>query len=163
MPPTLSPAPTEPAPDSDPGAAAAGRIAWHCTCFNVRRASRAVSQIYDAALQPCGLRINQFSLLGAVETTGPTTVGDLALLLEIDRTTLTRNLKTIEDMGLIEISRGRDRRERRVTATPDGLAVMARAAPLWRAAQDRIIAGLGSARWRRMIDDLDALAMLDAT
>ena len=161
MPPTNSSAPPETTPGRDRGAATAGRIAWHCTSFNLRRASRAVGQIYDAALRPCGLRITQFSLLGAVETTEPTTVGDLALLLEIDRTTLTRNLKTIENIGLIEISRGRDRRERRIAATADGRAVMARAKPLWRAAQDRIIGDLGAARWRRLIDDLDALAGLD--
>ncbi len=139
----------------------AGRIAWQCTCFNVRRAARAVSQIYDDALEPCGLRINQFSLLGAVESTGPTTVSDLAHLLELDRTTLTRNLKTLEKSGLIAISPGQDRRERLVAATPDGIDLMARAKPLWRAAQDRIIAELGAERWRRITDDLDALSMID--
>jgi DNA-binding MarR family transcriptional regulator len=127
----------------------------------MRRAARAVSQIYDDALQPSGLRINQFSLLGAIEATGPTPVSDLARLLELDRTTLTRNLKTLEKTGLITISRGRDKRERLVAATPRGIEIMAVAKPLWRAAQDRIIAGLGPERWRRITDDLDALSMLD--
>ena len=140
---------------------AAGRVAWQCTCFNVRRASRAISQIYDDALEPCGLRINQFSALGAVEATGPTTIGDLARILELDRTTLTRNLKTLEKMGLIGSAPGRDKRERLVAATSDGIAVMARAKPLWRAAQDRVIAGLGVDRWRRLTDDLNALSTLD--
>jgi DNA-binding MarR family transcriptional regulator len=138
-----------------------GRVAWQCTCFNVRRASRAVSQIYDDALAPSGLRINQFSLLGAVEATGPTPVSDLARLLELDRTTLTRNLKTLRNIGLIDISPGRDKRERLVSATPEGISAMARAKPLWRAAQDRIVAGLGAERWRRITDDLDTLSTLD--
>ena len=140
--------------------AGAGRVAWRCTCFNVRRAGRAVSQIYDDALEPTGLRINQFSLLGAIETTGPTPVNDLARLLELDRTTLTRNLKTLQKSGLIEIAPGRDKRERLVSATPRGIDIMARAKPLWRAAQDRIIAGLGRERWQRITDDLDALSLL---
>ena len=58
-----------------------GRVAWQCTCFNVRRAARAISQIYDDALEPSGLRINQFSLLGAIEATGPAPVSELALLM----------------------------------------------------------------------------------
>lgn len=138
-----------------------GRVAWQCTCFNVRRAARAISQIYDDALEPSGLRINQFSLLGAIEATGPAPVSELALLMELDRTTLTRNLKTLHKIGLIDISPGRDKRERRVAATPKGIAVMARAKPLWRAAQDRIVAELGADRRRRMTDDLDALSSLD--
>lgn len=137
-----------------------GRVSWQCTCFNVRRAARAVSQIYDDALEPCGLRINQFSLLGAVESTGPTPVSDLAHLLELDRTTLTRNLKTLEKIGLISISPGQDKRERLVAATPDGIAIMVRAKPLWRQAQDRITDQLGADRWRRITDDLDALSMI---
>jgi DNA-binding MarR family transcriptional regulator len=140
--------------------AGSGRVAWRCTCFNVRRASRAVSQIYDDALEPTGLRINQFSLLGAIETTGPTTVSDLARLLELDRTTLTRNLKTLQKSGLIDISPGQDKRERLVSATPSGIDVMARAKPLWRGAQDRIIKELGRERWQRITDDLDALSVL---
>jgi DNA-binding MarR family transcriptional regulator len=112
------------------------------------------------ALEPTGLRINQFSLLGAIETTGPTTVSDLARLLELDRTTLTRNLKTLQKSGLIDISPGQDKRERLVSATPSGIDVMARAKPLWRGAQDRIIKELGRERWQRITDDLDALSVL---
>lgn len=146
--------------ESESEIAGAGRVAWRCTCFNVRRASRAVSQVYDDALAPTGLRINQFSLLGAIETTGPTPVSDLARLLELDRTTLTRNLKTLQKSGLIDISPGRDKRERLVSATPQGIHIMARAKPLWRAAQDRIINRLGRERWQRITDDLDALSLL---
>ena len=71
------------------------RVAWHCTCFNVRRASRAVTQFYDDIMAPSGIKATQFTMLGAVALMGPASVTRLAEHLALDRTTLTRNLKVL--------------------------------------------------------------------
>ncbi len=137
------------------------KIAWHCACFNLRRAARALSRFYDAALAPSGLRNNQFSMLGAINMIGPMSQADLADRLDLDRTTLTRNLKTAGKEGFIAMSAGRDRRERIVALTPLGEAALARALPLWRDAQARAMSRLGAERWREMIADLDEMTRID--
>lgn len=138
------------------------RVAWHCTCFNVRRAARAVTQFYDDIMAPSGLKATQFTMLGAVAMMGPASVTRLAEHLALDRTTLTRNLKGLADLGLIEIGAGEDRRERVASLTADGAAAIERATPVWREAQDRLVAHFGETRWRRMIEDMNDLGALVA-
>lgn len=138
------------------------RVAWHCTCFNVRRAARAVTQFYDDIMAPSGIKATQFTMLGAVAMMGPASVTRLAEHLALDRTTLTRNLKGLADLGLIEISAGKDRRERVVSLTPAGAEAIERATPVWREAQERLAAHFGEARWRRMIEDMTALGAIAA-
>ncbi|MEE8273100.1 MAG: MarR family transcriptional regulator, partial [Alphaproteobacteria bacterium] len=72
------------------------REAAICTCFNLRKAARAVTQLYDAALGPSGLRATQFSLIAALGVRGAPTISQLAKAMVMDRTTLTRNLKPLE-------------------------------------------------------------------
>lgn len=146
---------------TDHTGAAPGRVAWHCACFNLRRAARALSRFYDDALAPSGLRNNQFSMLGAINMIGPLTLSDLADRLDLDRTTLTRNLQIAEKEGYIVLSAGQDRRERIVALAPRGEAALARALPLWQDAQARAETQLGPERWRAVIADLDELARLD--
>ena len=136
------------------------RVAWHCTCFNVRRASRAVTQFYDDIMAPSGIKATQFTMLGAVALMGPASVTRLAEHLALDRTTLTRNIKVLADQGLIAISAGADRRERVVKLTDDGQAAIDRATPVWRDAQDALAARFGEDRWRRMIEDMNDLGAL---
>ena len=136
------------------------RVAWHCTCFNVRRASRAVTEFYDEIMAPSGVKATQFTMLGAVSMMGPASVTRLAAHLGLDRTTLTRNLRVLADQGLLEISAGDDRRERVVALSADGIAALERATPVWREAQDRLIAKFGEERWRRMIEDMNDLGAL---
>ena len=138
------------------------RVAWHCTCFNVRRASRAVTQFYDDVMAPSGIKATQFTMLGAVALMGPASVTRLAEHLALDRTTLTRNLKVLADQGLVGISTGSDRRERVVRLTEDGQAAIRRATPVWHQAQDALTQRFGEERWRRMIEDMNDLgALLD--
>jgi len=136
------------------------RVAWHCTCFNVRRASRAVTQFYDDIMAPSGIKATQFTMLGAVALMGPASVTRLAEHLALDRTTLTRNLKVLASQGLIAISAGEDRRERVVSLTEDGQAAIERATPVWHEAQDALTARFGEERWRRMIEDMNDLGAL---
>ena len=127
-----------------------------CTCAHIRMASRAVTQAYDSALQPSGLRATQFSVLAKLTVAGEATAGDLARRMGMDRTTLTRNLRPLERDGLIRIAVGQDRRSRDLTLTGKGQAVLERALPLWRSVQDRMVRGLGGRRWRRLLEDLTA-------
>mgnify|MGYP003388822835 FL=1 len=115
------------------------RVAWHCTCFNVRRASRAVTQFYDDIMAPSGIKATQFTMLGAVALMGPASVTRLAEHLALDRTTLTRNLKVLASQGFVAISAGEDRRERVVSLTDDGQAAIERATPVWHEAQDALV------------------------
>ena len=86
-----------------------------CTAFNLRKASRAVSQLFDDALRDTGLRGGQFSILSMVLYRQPIALRALADHLVMDRTTLTRNLKPLERDGLIRIEPGTDRRVREVS------------------------------------------------
>ncbi len=127
-----------------------------CTSFNLRKASRAITQFYDDALRDSGLKSTQFSLLAAAGTAGALPISRLAEEMAMDRTTLTRNLKPLEDGGLIRIESGHDRRVRRVSLTPDGEAALERALPLWRKVQTGLIDRMGDQRWGDLLRNLQA-------
>ncbi len=130
-----------------------------CLCFNLRKTARAVTQHYDEALRPAGLKTTQFSVLVATTMAGRTTMNRLAEALVMDRTTLTRNLRPLEQDGLIAIVPGRDRREREVTLTSRGQERLAKALPLWRRAQTQTVSRLGGARAERLLGDLAGAAV----
>ncbi len=128
----------------------------NCTCFNLRKAARAVTQMYDEALKPSGLRATQLALLQVATEKGPTGMTALAKLLVMDRTTLTRNLKPLLDSGFVEVAEGADRRHKPITITARGRDALAQAMPLWREVQGRMTDGLGNARWSQLVRDLGA-------
>lgn len=130
----------------------------NCTGFALRRASRAITQTYNAALAPAGLKSTQFSVLGVAASAGPLPMTRMADILAMDRTTLTRNLKPLERAGWIEVSPGRDQRERVVQATDAGRRTLEMATPLWRRAQREMHAALGDKTWQRLMADLDRVA-----
>lgn len=125
-----------------------------CVGANIRRANRMVSQFYDEALRPSGLRITQFSLLVRIRELAPTTINRLAESAAMDRTTLTRNLRPLEKQGLISINPASDRRMREVRLTKEGGGAMLRALPHWKQAQEHMREGLGEARYNRLLGDL---------
>ena len=128
-----------------------------CACFNLRKVTRAVTQLYNEMLRPAGLRGTQFSLLVVVRMAGPVGVTHLAELTVMDRTTLTRNLELLQEQGLIEIAAGTDRRSRIVTITAEGNAAIAEALPFWKKAQSHVVNSLGQERWADMLTDLREL------
>jgi len=123
-----------------------------CVCINLRRMSRVVSQIYDDALAPSGLKITQFCLLRAIERLGSTSVGALADDQELDRTTLTRNLALLERDGLIEQSAGVDKRMSVAQLTRAGSAAIARALPHWEGVQKELRRTLGAETLAQLSD-----------
>jgi len=128
-----------------------------CACFNIRKVSRVVTQIYDEAMQEVGLRGTQFTIMSNIASYQSLTISVLAEKLVMDRTTLTRNLKPLEKQGLLVIIPGMDRRTRAVELTAAGHKVLATALPLWKQAQQKITRFMGKARLNYLIDELRTL------
>ena len=111
----------------------------HCLCLNVQRAARALARRFDDALRPVRVTQGQFSLLTALNRAEPPTIGAVADLLALDRTTLTANLKPLERRGLVKvIVDPDDRRSRRLILTAAGRASLAAAAPIWKREHARV-------------------------
>jgi DNA-binding MarR family transcriptional regulator len=118
-----------------------------CVCFQLRRTSRAVTQLYDAALQPSGIRSTQFALLVAVAKKEPIGFSALSDLLVIDATTLSRSLRKLEGMGHIRIVSGADRRERLVRLSAKGHRVLRESLPYWKKIQGEVVSKLADPGW----------------
>jgi DNA-binding MarR family transcriptional regulator len=127
-----------------------------CTCFNLRKAARAVTQLYDEFLRQSGLRVTQFSLLMLIRGMGPIRITDLADKAVMDRTTLKRNVELLEREGLVRITPGRDARVREVSLTSAAEERLMEALPLWRRAQAHVTDRLGQGRADRLLSDLSA-------
>lgn len=129
-----------------------------CLCLHLQRAARALARRFDEALRPLGLTSGQYSLMMSLNRPEPPTIGSVASLLAMDRTTLTAALKPLQRRRLITVMvDANDRRSRRLKLTPAGRALLARAFPVWRrthAEIDRLLPGTGPDRLRR---DLIAL------
>jgi DNA-binding MarR family transcriptional regulator len=104
----------------------------HCLCFAAQRAARALARRFDEALSPVGLTSGQFSLLTSLNRPEAPSMGSVAALLVMDRTTLTANLKPLEQRGWVEIAVDpADRRVRRLILTAAGRRVLQSALPIW--------------------------------
>jgi len=124
-----------------------------CTCANLRKTTRVITQLYDAFLEPSGLLATQFLLLGAVGVSQSIAVTPLAEQLAMDPTTLARNLKPLERDGLVEIVTGTDRRTRIVKLTDHGRETLVKAFSLWQQAQEYVINRIGADRQQAMLGD----------
>ncbi len=114
-----------------------------CLCLHAQRAARALARRFDAALKAVDLTNQQFSLMMALSQPEPVAMGPVARLLAMDRTTLTAALKPLSKRGWLLIEPDpRDRRGRRLSLTPSGLAVLSAAVPIWRAVHAEIEAGM---------------------
>jgi DNA-binding MarR family transcriptional regulator len=112
-----------------------------CACGTLRRAARALTAAYDAALAPSGLRITQFGILCTLARLGPVSVTRLAAEAALDRSTMGRNLNPLERRGLVRIEVGNvDQRERVAYLTAAGEAAIEAALPYWCKTQERIAA-----------------------
>ncbi|WP_088226629.1 MarR family winged helix-turn-helix transcriptional regulator [Desulfosporosinus sp. FKB] len=130
-----------------------------CHCLNLRRASRAVTQFYDKVLEPSGLKITQYSLLRSLERFESVSISVLAKNMNIDRTTLNRNMKPLMNAGLIAVNTGKDSRSRMVTLTEDGKASLANAMVLWGEAQTSLEKFFGKAEldgFEKLLSKLEA-------
>jgi DNA-binding MarR family transcriptional regulator len=136
------------------------RQAIPCVGFNTRRATRLITQYYDKILAPTGLRSTQYSLLSGLSMMGESSMQDLAFILAMDRTTLTRNLSPLQKKGLVKVSVGSDRRSRPIMVTPKGMIALENALPYWQKAQSSIVDKLGTANWDQIMRGLHQISML---
>src|SRR5258706_15760212 len=132
--PMMDPAKSKKSPAPAPRAA--------CTCGSLRKASRRISQFYDTALAPAGIKSTQYSILSEVERgsiAGPVTMCELASAMVMDRSTLGHNLRPLERDDLVVLRQARqDRRKRYVELTAKGKSLLPRARQLLRPAEDRV-------------------------
>lgn len=131
-----------------------------CACGSLRRATRALTQLYDDVMEPSGLRVTQFSLLRMLARTGTVRISDLATAVLLDRTALSRTLEPLVDRGLVSIVSGRDARTREVSLTRAGKQAIRVAEPHWRQAQQRVASALGSPRLATLLATLEAIEAL---
>ena len=131
-----------------------------CVCGRLRRAARALTQLYDDTMAPAGLRITQFSLLRTLARSGPQRITELAALVLLDRTALSRNLEPLAAGGLVRIAAGRDARTREVCLTRAGETALARAMPYWRRAQVQVAQQLGQQNIDALVGLLDTVEEL---
>jgi DNA-binding MarR family transcriptional regulator len=114
-----------------------------CVCANARRAALALTARYDQALAAHGLKVTQLSLLHAVARREAPNLSELAAATGLDRSTLGRNLRVLERMGVVALGPGDDLRDRRVGLTDAGRARLREATRTWRRVQDDLRAALG--------------------
>jgi len=134
-------------------AGAAGMPALPCACASLRRAARAVTQLYEQEMRSAGLGATQFTLLQVLGQTGEITQGRLGEVLSFDSTTLTRTLANLRRERWIAVRSGTDRRERLISLTASGGRKLKSGLPQWERAQERLRKILGDRRW----DDLGEL------
>jgi DNA-binding MarR family transcriptional regulator len=118
-----------------------------CMCASFRRAARALTQVYDDALRPLGLRTTQFTILQALSLAGEISQGQLGEILALDSTTLTRTLAILKRRKWIETRRGSDWRERLLSLSEAGRAQLDRVSPAWQGVQEHVRSQFGDERW----------------
>jgi DNA-binding MarR family transcriptional regulator len=132
----------------------------YCASLNFRRAARAVTRLYDAAMQKSGMRSTQFAILVGIAKKQPIAIGALGEMLQIDQTTLTRSLRLLQKDGLISTSERSTMRRRFLEMTPKGERAVARALPYWRKTQSEFQAAVGQNYWNELRSELERVAKL---
>ena len=133
-----------------------------CLCASFRRAARALTQRYDEAVRPLGLRVTQFTILQALSLTGEVSQGKLGEILAMDSTTLTRTLEHMRRAGWVSRRRGADRREWRLQLSSTGRDQFRRALPAWKKTQQQMASQFGDERWHdlfQLTDQVTAFAI----
>jgi DNA-binding MarR family transcriptional regulator len=122
-----------------------------CLCSSFRRTARALSQVYEEAMRPTGLRITQFTILQTLARTGEVKQGRLGEILAMDSTSLTRTLRIMLQQGWIAERRGEDQRERWLKLSKAGEAKLKFATASWEKVQARLQAKLGESGWKSLM------------
>ena len=126
----------------------------NCACFNVRKSARVLTQYYDTAMQSIDLRVTQFTILAVLSAQSGITVTDLSNHLMMDRTTLTRNLRPLENQGLVKTRPGDDKRTRLIELSKKGKNKLEKAIPLWKQAQKQVTRYMGNNRFNDFLTEL---------
>jgi len=122
-----------------------------CMCGSFRRTARALTQVYDEALRPLGLRATQLTILQVLVRAGEVSQGRLGEMLAMDSTSLTRTLAIMKREGWVAEERGEDRRERRIGLSSAGESKLKRALLVWEKVQGRLRGKLGKREWASLL------------
>lgn len=128
-----------------------------CYCTRLKTVTRKIAGLYDGALAPVGINIAQFAILRNVRRHQPVSLTELGRLLELDRSTMGRNIRVVEKMGLVQLGRGEDQRELVVSLSAQGEAILEEASPLWETCQQDITGRLGAERLKALNELSDLL------
>jgi DNA-binding MarR family transcriptional regulator len=131
---------------------------FDCLCGNLRMASRALTALYDGYLAPSGLTSGQLPVLWCVIASEPLSLREIADWLVMDKTTVSRNVAALADMGLIALGAGPDARVKLASSTPKGRKAFAEAMPRWKAAQAHVEKKIGRPDFLRAVTDTKRLA-----
>jgi len=122
-----------------------------CMCGSFRRTARALTQFYDHALRPIGLRATQLTILQVLSRAGEVSQGQLGQMLAMDSTTLTRTLGIMRGHGWIAERRGEDQRERRLCLAKSGVTKLNAAMVVWEKIQSQLRKQLGGPAWENLL------------
>lgn len=128
-----------------------------CAGYNLRRASRVVTQLFDSALEPTGLRSTQAAILQMIVATELGSVAELARELAMDPSTLTRNLQPLVRDGLVELVNAPRGRAKLARLTPQGRAKLDEVLVRWKQAQTEFVKRFGAKRWNQLRGELTAV------
>lgn len=121
------------------------KVGRECLAFRARMLSRVITAIYDDAFSELGLKVSQFSVLTAVANREETRPAELAKVLEMDESTVSRNVERMCAKGWLRLVAGEDdRRSHQITITEKGMALIRKGYPAWQRAQNKVISQLGS-------------------
>jgi DNA-binding MarR family transcriptional regulator len=134
-----------------------------CLCANFRRASRALTQLYEAAIRPYGIRATQLTILQVLSRAGDLPQGKLGEILAMDSTSLTRTLAIMKRHGWVAYRRGDDRRERWVCLAPGGKSQLRRVEPAWEKVQSHVRSQLGEQKWKNFMELTHEVASIATT
>ena len=129
-----------------------------CACASLRRAARAVTQLYDDEMRASGLKATQFTILQVLGTRGESRQSAIGEVLALDATTLTRTMKLLSREGWVESRPGEDRRERYWRLTESGTQILEAAKPQWKRAQRRLRRGMEQVNWAELMHVTTAAA-----
>ena len=129
-----------------------------CLCHSLRRAARAVSRLYDAALAPFGVKSGQFTVLTAIAALGPVSVSRLGEAMRMDASTLSRTLKPLRTAGYLQTDGGSGRRAGQIALTDAGAEVLAACLPAWQAVQGEVTRKVGSGTAGGLLQGLETAA-----
>ena len=133
-----------------------------CVALRVRRMSRIITRVYDDALRSLGLTSSQFTLLTAVAQRDGVTAAEIGVSLDIEKSTLSRNLKRLVGIGLVQMDPPAGRHGRGLHLTEAGRKAIQAAYPVWRQTQDTVEKIMGVESSRQFDDILDAAEKLVA-
>lgn len=132
-------------------------IPKECVAYNFQKTARHLIQFYRKTINPSGLQGTQFPLLLAIKLHEPVSISSLAQLLELDRTTLSRNIKRLAENGDAALEREEDLRVRNIRLTAKGAETLNKALPLWEKAQNKIVEQFGRENWENMLQSMKKL------